>query len=294
MRSALVDACVAEGWAWNGTTEMLSKGVMFLRLQLVSGYLTLLGRTGAAEGDMPNVVRIGAMFSRADYPAYDVVFPAYYEIFVFESEVFMLINYSIDSYQWCSFGKSTVEGLPGTGMWCGASVAAIPVTNFPGASAPIHITSTGGGDSGNRGMNTAALFWADSGYAYPTARNCYVHSGLDSQGWWFDQYAGGVEASVKLSAPLVGLLPNNWNSEAVLLPLRAYKVRPSSKISLIADLANARLTRVDNYTPGEIIAIGSDRWKIYPWFRKNSGERDGGVNLNHTGTFGWAIRYEGP
>ncbi len=177
-------------------------------------------------------------------------------------------------------------------MWCGASVAAVPVTKP--AIAPIYITSTGGGDVVNNANNTAALFWGDSGSAYATARNCFVHSDLDSQGWWFDQSAGTVQAGVKLSAPLLALLPNSWNNEAVLLPLRAYKARPSSKISLIADLANARLTRVDNYTPGEIIAIGSDRWKIYPWFRKDSGARDGGVELAHTGTFGWAIRYEGP
>ena len=96
--------------------------------------------------------------------------------------------------------------------------------------------------------------------------------------------------------PLVSLLPNGWNSEAVLIPIRAYKQRFESKISITADLVHARYTRVDNYAPGEIIAIGGQRWKIFPWYRKDSTARQGtgGWRGAHSGTLGWAIRYEGP
>jgi hypothetical protein len=86
----------------------------------------------------------------------------------------------------------------------------------------------------------------------------------------------------------------------VLLPLRAWKERTPYKSSLVADLANARLLRIDNITPGDILTIGTDKWKAYPWYRKNVSARDGSgnqgsaYNINHTGTFGWAIRYEGP
>jgi hypothetical protein len=33
---------------------------------------------------------------------------------------------------------------------------------------------------------------------------------------------------------------------------------------------------------------------IFPWYRKYSATRDGGTNIDHTGTFGWAIKYEPP
>lgn len=275
VRAALTAACVSEGWAWNSTTEMLSKGALFLRLQIVSGYLTLLGRTSAAGGDMPSVMRIGQLSNTP------ITFPLIYEIFVFDGEVYMVLNYSVDYYQWCAFGQSRVQGLPGTGMWVGASVSATALGNQTIAISP----TTGAFGS----QVTPALFHATS-----PDKTYWVHSNLDDQGWWMAQSETGSPVGIKATVPLLGLLPNSWNSEAVLLPIRAYKIRPSTKISLTADLAYARQTRVDNYAPGEIITLGADRWKIFPWYRKNSGARDGGQGLSHTGTFGWAIRYEGP
>ena len=277
VRSALVNACTLEGWAWNSSTEMLSKGAMFLRLQIVSGCLTLLGRTSAAAGDMPSVVRI------APFASVPVTFPLAYEIFVFASEVYMVVNYSVDYYQWCAFGQSTVQGLPGSGMWVGASASSQTVS-----ASSIGIAPTYG--SSYYGCCPALFCDVQDG----AKSGCFVHSDIDAQGWWWSQSLNGAPVGITAIVPLIGLLPNAWNSEAVLLPIKAYKVRPSSKISLTADLEHARYTRIDNYAPGEIISIGSDRWKIYPWYRKDSSVRNGGLGINHTGTLGWAIRYVGP
>lgn len=277
LRQALIDACVAEGWAWDATGEVLSQGALFLRLQIVSGYLTLLGRTGAAAGDAPNVVRIGQIGSTP------LAYPLAYELFVFAGEVYLVVNYSLDYYQWAAFGDSTVLGLPGSGLWLGASLAAM-------ASVGLEIYAVSGGSSGR---STGALFWATGGY-YAQSRNCWVHSDFDAQGWWLAQTLSDNPVGIAPTAPLMGLLPNAWNSEAVLLPIRAYKVRPSYKLSLTADLENARYTRIDNYTPGQIVTLGSERWKVFPWYRKDTTARNGGSGIDHSGTFGWAIRYEGP
>lgn len=281
LRQALIDACVLEGWSWDGGSEVLSKAAMFLRLQIVSGYLTLLGRTGATSGDAPNEARIGTFASTA------VTFPLTYEIFAFAGEVYMVVNYSVDLYQWCAFGQSTVQGISGSGMWVGASLATT-------APAGLQLSPTAGAQGSN--YAAPALFWQTT-YTYTEVRSCWVDSGLDGQGWWLGQTLSGVTVGIAATVPLVGLLPNSWNSEAVLLPIRCYKVRPSNKISLIADLEHARYTRVDNYAPGEVITIGADRWKVYPWYRKNTAARDGGATTGinaHSGTLGWAIRYEGP
>ncbi|SFB48389.1 hypothetical protein [Azotobacter beijerinckii] len=277
LRQALIDACGLEGWSWNGTTEVLSKGTMFLRLQIVSGYLTLLGRTSATAGDAPDVVRIGQLGSTP------LAYPLTYEIFAFAGEVYLVVNYSVDYYQWCAFGDSTVQGLPGSGMWVGASIGS------SAASSGVTIDAAYGGAGSS--TTTAALFWGTNAVSGAN-RNAWLHSDLDAQGWWLAQTLTGESIGVKASVPLIGLLPNAWNSEAVLLPIRTWKIRPSNKLSLIADLENARYTRVDNYTPGEIVTLGSDRWKIFPWYRKDAANRNGGSS--HTGTFGWALRYEGP
>lgn len=280
LRQALIDACVLEGWVWDVGGEVLSKETMFLRLRVVSGYLTLLGRTSAAAGDAPSAVRIGQLGSTP------VTFPLTYEIFAFPAEVYMVINYGVDYYQWCVFGRSAVAGLPGSGMLVGASM-------FAGTAAGVDIFATSGG-TGSPGYSCPALFWRTGGEESASAANCWVHSDLDAQGWLHAQTINDHPVGIAACAPLIGLLPNSWNSEAILLPLRSYKVRPLGKISLVADLEHARHTRVDNYAPGEIISLGGDRWKVYPWYRKNTAARNGGQGITHTGTFGWAIRYEGP
>jgi len=60
------------------------------------------------------------------------------------------------------------------------------------------------------------------------------------------------------------------------------------------DLQNARTLRVDNYDPGQIITLGDDQWRIYPFYRKNADQRDGTTSSggDHSGTMGWAIRYD--
>lgn len=288
LQQALISACTqtAEGWAWDSVNEVLSKGSMFLRLQVVSGYLRLTGRTSATSGDTPKVVQIGP-FTASLRPLPVLSYPISYELFVFAQEVYCVINYAVDCYQWCAWGKSTVDGLPGTGMWLGAT-AADALTNYPYGFVIGNLD--GKVNSGNN--LCGALFWQITGSS--GVYSDYVHSGLDAQGWWWGQTSTADPVGIQPNAPLIGLLPNAWNSEAVLLPIRAYKVRLSYKLSLTADLEHARYTRVDNYAPGQVITIGADRWKVFPWFRKDSTARNGGSNITHTGTYGWAIRYEGP
>ncbi|WP_339844286.1 hypothetical protein [uncultured Halopseudomonas sp.] len=295
LRTALVDTCLLEGWSWDSTAEVLSKGVMFLRVTVDASNIWLLGRTSSAAGDAPGWVRIGRVFSRSGYPTYEITFPASYEIFVFEQEVYMVVNYDVDRYQWCAFGKSTVGGLAGTGMWVGASLAATTVgTQGSSKTGPIYMFATGGGDAGNNAQVAPALCWGYNN-AYNTAENWWLHSDLDGQGWFRSNDGSRYDwIGVGPAAPLISNLPNRWNDESVLLPIRAYKARPEYYLSLVGDFAHCRYVRIDNYDPGQVITIGDESWKVFPWFRKNASARNGGNQVDHTGTFGWAIRYEGP
>lgn len=285
VRSALVDACVAEGWAWNSSTDMLSKGTIFVRLALVSGYLRLYGRATATTDEMPVPQQMGPFTGSSSAPLPALEWPVTYRIFVFAQEVYCVIQYSVDVFQWCAFGKSTVSGLPGIGTWVVATAAGAHTAYIYG----IRLT-TSDGQSTTANL-CAAPFWATGQTA--NYASC-VFSDLDAQGWWAATTAYENPVGVRALTDLIKLLPNSWNSEAVLLPIRGYKIRPSNKISLITDLEHARYTRIDNYAPAEVITIGADRWMILPFCRKNTAQRDGGYSVNHTGTFGWAIRYEGP
>ncbi len=57
---------------------------------------------------------------------------------------------------------------------------------------------------------------------------------------------------------------------------------------------NAKFIRINNYEPEQLIVLGNDKWMVFPFYKKNS-ESLGGTGISdHTGTFGWVIRYDGP
>ena len=150
------------------------------------------------------------------------------------------------------------------------------------------------GESGDTG---APGLWGNASHIN-ASRTVWVNSGLDGHGWKFGS-SESIPARIyaAITQPLF-LNPSAWNSEASLLPIRIVKERPSYKSSLILDCENARHFRIDNMAPGDILTLGSDKWKVFPWYRKNSSVPTSNMapptNYNHTACLGWAIRYEGP
>lgn len=298
LKTALLTHAQTDGWVLTG--DVLSKAGVFFQIQETATNITCLGcESNAAANPAPNVVSIGRIYEDTGGAATrEITFPCSYEVFGFAQECYLVVNYDVGSYQWMAFGKSTVPGLPGQGGWVGSTIGVFGVSSIF-SSAPIIISKESGGASGSVALKTTsgALFWGlDNSEA--TARNCWVNHGLDTHGWTYNGLASDVVLGIRPTAPLISMQPGVWNSESVLLPIRALKERPSFKSSLIADLTYARHVRIDNLSPGDIITIGSDKWKIFPWYQKYASARDGGGGggggINHTGTFGWAIRYEGP
>lgn len=294
LRTALLTHAQADGWVLTG--DVLSKAGVFFQIQETATNITCLGcESNAVANPAPNVVSIGRIYQRTSYPTREISFPCNYEVFGFAQELYLVANYDVDSYQWMAFGKSSVPGLVNAGGWCGATIGEFAVTSA--SLDVITINANGGGVSGfGYNSTSAALFWTTSidTYTSPYITNCWVNSGLDSHGWKYGAAVSAAPIGPRHMAPLLALQPGAWNSESVLLPMRAFKERPSFKSSLIADIQFARHIRIDNLSPGDVLTIGSDKWKVFPWYRKDSAARNGGNQINHTGTFGWAIRYEGP
>lgn len=297
LRTALLTHAQADGWTLTG--DVLNKAGVFFQIQVTADHITILGcENNAVANPGPSASRIGKIYERSGYTTRLMSFPCNYEVFGFANELYLIVNYDVAFYQWMAFGKSTVPGLPGQGGWYGATGGAGTANAlFNSLPNEFDITSSSGGRADSaQGANCGALFWNTAANTAPAARNAWVNSGLDAQGWLYGSTANILPVGIRHSTVLLDTQPSVWNSEATLLPVRAYKERPSFKSSLIADLENARLLRIDNLAPGDIITLGPDKWKAFPWYSKNTTYRSGGATgfFNHTGTFGWAIRYEGP
>lgn len=307
LRTALVAACVAEGWTW--ADGILSKGAAYV-MPYVSSSLTntegpgliIQGGTGKSGGSLvePSACRprLGRLSSNSGTP--DIVWPVEYGIHVMSDpdEVYLIVRSGVDRYLFLAFGMSSMA-LPGTGLW------------LSGCARRGYGTSAGAGwhgwsieptqaqmpnlNSEQMGLSTG-FFWASSRSSNQSMNLDTIHSGFDGQGWSGSGTlsAQGAFNAIYAAAPAVARSPNAWNAESILIPIKGHVWRPSSKCSMAVEVGHARYVRIDNYEPGQIINLGPDRWRIYPFYLKNSAVRNGGNLVLHTGTFGWAIRYDGP
>lgn len=287
--------------------RVISKAGVYFRIGLTSTNITCLG----CESDLvavpaPNVVMIGRVHASAAVTR-QIAFPCNYEVFGFSQELYAVINYDVDSYQWVAVGKSTTTGLIGHGGWCAATLGGSIAITAPSGSTveetgPVSFIQTGVSTVSGGQVNSftsAALFGAgQTGTCSDPWNNLRINTGLYAEGPWFiNSLPNEPPVGAQAFSQLLWQQSSAWNSESVLLPIRFYARRPSFKSSLILDCANARHFRMDNVTPGDILTLGPDRWKVFPWYRKNAAARNGNTAIggyNHSGTFGWAIRYEGP
>ena len=295
IRTAITNGCTANGWTWDAGNEVLYKGTVYVKITTTAKEVLILGRTGLTTGSAPTTVGIGPLHSGSLYgfPNLELTFPATYHLFIHVDEVYCIIRYSTDRYQWLSFGKSTVTGITGTGTWVAAiRGAVVPTANVTPQQNPFYFDIST--INSPTLLNNVVPFAFGNPNYQPTQddRNYFVHSDLDSEGWnLHNSTATGINSLIGLysAIPDIQLTPSSWNDEGVLIPIRAYKRRPSFRASLVAELQFARHLRIDNYSNEQIITLGSDQWMVFPYHQKNSASRNSGVT--HTGTVGWAIKY---
>ena len=292
--TAVQSACTSNGWTLAGS--VLQKGTCYARLTSTSDRILVLGGTGI---DGSNAITGAPAYSQAcrGCGGVDITFPVTYEVLIGAApdEVYLIINYAVNRYAWLGFGQSPAAGVAGTGNWQAACW-----TSMVNAQS-INLTSSD--------CNNGALGWVSSSNGAtsnsPDQATYRVQHGLDGNDWSDCGYqVAGSNASTIWSSraslancvlPIREMLeaqPNQWNQEAVLLPLDGWVWRGSSKVSKVTNHAHARTLRIDNYDPGSIITLGTDRWKVYPWVQKNTAARNGGA-ASPTGTLGWALRYDG-
>lgn len=310
----LVAACVENDWTW--ADGILSKGAAFVKPWVESTAsgttgigLVVQGGTGKSGSTLltpsPQTPRMGPPSRAVSQPTWPMTYSIH--LFTDPDEVFMVARFNVDYFFFVSFGLSSVPGLTKTGLWLSA-------TSRRGrgpTAAGIFVTATGGGGSGfNDSDNVSSagspgcFLWNNNGTATggiqeTPGQNSAICTGLDGIDWPFPtsnstSYDAINTFNANIPArPHIERTPNAWNQESPLLPIQVYLVRASAKVSLVADIRNARYVRVDNYTPEQIVTLGADRWKIYPFYRRVAGTTDilGG---DHTGGLGWAIRYDGP
>lgn len=294
--AGLQSACTANGWTLDG--NVLHKGSCFVEAIVVPQdfpCLRVQSGTGVAGGVLTGRSDIGGAqlgASASNDTAYystipiDVpfVFPLSYEVHIHSApdEVYLIVNYATRFYQFVAFGQSAQPGLSGSGNWyAGTDIAsnrAVSATSIAaiGGSAEVGLINGGLGMCRN-----------DLTDGYSDCAAC--HHALDTgpsawriEGTWRDWY------------DLNANTPSAFNSEAVLIPVRMYANRPSGFVSVVAELAHARFVNIGALDDQQIITLGADRWKVYPWWARGAVYDAIGYSGNYSGLNGHALRYDGP
>lgn len=277
-------ACTANGWTLSG--EVLHKGAVFQRVWLNGNFIDSLGGTGIDGSNNLTGTPTAGSNSRIGSPSPGIaplVFPLTYHVFIGTApdEVFVVVNYSTDYYQWLAWGKSSIS-MPGSGGWFSGSMDNTP-SFAGGVSLQLGSSSGYGGRGVQSGVCCPALF--HSHYQAGVFGESVNHGiGTTVNGW-----GGGDINAASYRVPLDFMLPSAWNSEAVLLPMQAFTTNyGSGKVAMVLDVAHARALRIDNHQPGDIITLGADSWMVFAWYKKAAAE-----SSTSSGRLGWAIRYDG-
>lgn len=297
----LVEHCQKHGWVWQD--GILSKNDLFIQIfvveQRIDNYhvrgqgITLIGGTGKQTNQLinpaENPVRLGRTVAGRKLPQINY-FPAHYHLFIFANEVYLFMKFDIDKFYYLAFGKSNLlQNTLGSGLWLSATCQHYSFSSDDGSIFEIiYLKNNGGGASGGYGATVVAPFWNRQDF-YHNWSNSVICHGLDNLLW-----SNGKSRAYCTFEPLIDRLPTNHFADSPLLPYNIYLERPENKLSLIAQLENARCVRIDNYEPEQIISLGHEKWMVFPFYRKNLQYRDVNSGYSqHTGTFGWAIRFDG-
>lgn len=296
LRTAITAFAVTNGWTWDATYEMLSKGAVFAKLTLPAvGKLRIQGATGYTGATLTNAcsgwaeirdLAAGATITKA------ITWPVTYHLFANTApdDLVCLINFDTAYWEWLGLGQCTDLGVGAAGKatWCGASM---PTSD----TSAIQINESGALDQYNL-RSPCAPFWLQAirnGYGYGNGSSAFLHCALDGSDGVVRAWSNDTVANSSLTGqfyrghtPLLARQPNAWNSETLLVPARIVVDRPSGFYSYAAEMPHARLLKVNNYNGGDLVTLGADTWFVAPFFRKNTSAQ----TASDSGTWGWAIR----
>lgn len=289
--AALHSFLTANGWASAAATSVgtvYSQDGVVMRLWATSDAIHLIGAASASGGTTSDEafesVKIASLNPNP------VVFPVSYEFSLNDEphEVYIVVSYGGNKYQHLHFGKSDIPGIGGTGAWFGGSMRA--------SNADPRIYMDLNINSANTSISGQALGFFIDGHNAAS----FIHTGdLEGVGWSAMLGLSYTPGSLMGQSHLAGLLmalPSRFNESEVLLPIYARMYRTDGTATIVASLRHARMMRIDNVTPGDIITYGTDQWKAIPLHAKSVVERNGitwNIGAEHSGTWGVAIRYYG-
>ncbi len=287
LKSIIETFAAANGWVGQGAPVVsYGQGLGYFQLTAVtSDRLRMMGGNGVdGSGNLTGTPGYGG-----DIWLPSTAWPATYHLFAHTNPVglWCVVNYANEYYQWLGCGDITKYGAWTGGNWAGGFASSGSQSNTP-----YLMPTQAGYQPGGIYVPPAAPFYAGiNGSVDPSNHGAWLHCELDGA-IWPGNGTGSYPLFASYADPLHQRMPSIWNSQSTLTPYWLWLPRSNGYGSILGHIEHLRSVRVDNYTPGDIITLGTAKWKVFPWWRKDTAARDGGNGT--TGTWGFALAYDGP
>jgi len=287
---------------WTNTSGVLSGGLGHVEVTANATYPDdVLLVKGANNVDMTT----GLCPQNSGNRFYNVTWPLNYYLHAFTvptNLIVMFINYSTTKWQWVIFGDIEKYVTFTGGNFFSASFG----TSGSSAAAVVAMTETGTANGGSAGYSSMGpgLFWHTRNYnsfngGYSTLRGTHLHAEIDGYIW------PGAGSSASDNFPTFSNRidpisqnnqnPNKWDLHSPLLPYWVWMPRSDGKTTPIGHVPNVRFIRNTYIDPGEIITIGADKWKVYPFHERDVNNPTAWSESARTsGTMALAVSYDGP
>lgn len=291
LQSAIEAFATANGWSL--TSGVLSKGASFIRLT------TPDAATLKIEGCNDASFAGGALcprWSRVHMAAWPATLTYHLHAHASPDLIWCAVNYGVTDWQHVAFGDLAKTGTWTGGNWFFASVCSD--TRLNGHPEQVYMDSTSSGANrftpGTTTMNAPALFWGQlaANWNFEQTRTSFIHCELDGNVWPAANASGTAPSFPAVADPVHRRIVSSTDDEMVLVPYWLGVLRPDGYWSDVGHFAHLRCARLDQLAPGDVVDVGSDRWAVYPWLRRDSAQPNGGDYS--TGLWAVAVRYDGP
>ena len=286
LKSIIQTFAAANGWVGQGAPVVsYGQGLGYFSLTAVSSdRLRMTGGNGVdASGNLTGTPGYGG-----DIWLPSTAWPATYHLFAHTNPVglWCVVNYQIEYFQWLAAGDITKYGAWSGGNWAGGWAAQNSTSISPSMNA------LKAGDAYYKPAVAAPFYQGGyNGSDGPDSHGAYLHCELDGA-IWPGNGTGSYPLFSVYADPLHQRMPSLWNSQSTLTPYWLWLPRANGYGSILGHIEHLRSVRVDNYTPGDIITLGAQKWKVFPWWSKDTATPAGGTGT--AGTWGFALAYDGP
>lgn len=216
--------------------------------------------------------------------------------------IWMTMNYDVVKFHHMGFGNLIKYGNWGGGQWNHGQHTMYAESIDTKCFATL-------GLSGRTGYRAGACtgFFADcvdsDGWDSGYIENTPTHLECDIRGRiWEPPYADNGNDkfwTFRFLTPIHYKNPNVFNSQTLLSPFQIWLRASDGFLQCLGHVDHIRWVKLTNYNPGDVITLGSDQWKLFPWCVHDVNWPDGhsvsySEQWSSTGVLGCAVKYDGP